>query len=233
FLAFLISSAFAACGDAGGCTCDKNDKIGGLKCGYELNNHCPSDPSSIFQCSPGGSNICRYGPCTYGCCAVGKGKSYCCKDNKCSGCTSDKWIKKGSNSPNPPLPPSNPPPSNPSPSNTPPSNSPPSKPSSYDRQKAVDYAGKYCKSVNKKFSDYTNYQNHSVDCTNYASQVLNAGGIPTDKEWNWKPGHQDTPAWVNVEKFHDYLINHKLAKECQLSNLKPGDFIQYIVLTLK
>ncbi|CAG8738376.1 3115_t:CDS:2, partial [Racocetra persica] len=206
---------FAACGDAGGCTCDKNDQIGGLKCGYELNNHCPSDPSSIFQCSPGGSKICRYGPCTHGCCAIDNGKSYCCRDNKCSGCPSDKWIKKGSNSPPP-----NPPPSNPPPSNPPPSNPPPSNPSGYDRQKAVNYAGQYCKTPNPK---YKNFDSVGGDCTNFASQVLNTGGIPTDKEW--KPY---TVPWINVVSFYNYLISHKLAKECQLSELKPGDFIQYL-----
>ncbi|CAG8488753.1 17881_t:CDS:2 [Racocetra fulgida] len=61
------------------------------------------------------------------------------------------------------------------------------------------------------------------DCTNFASQVLDTGGIPTDKEW--KPY---TVPWVNVVSFYNYLISHKLAKECQLSELKPGDFIQYL-----
>ncbi|CAG8606891.1 11634_t:CDS:2 [Gigaspora rosea] len=176
-LIFLISNAFAACGDAGGCTCNKNDQYGGLKCGYELNNHCPSDPSSIFQCSPKGRSICRYGPCKYGCCAVGNGKSYCCKDNKCSGCPSGKWIKK------------------------------------------VNYAGKYCSSPNPK---YKNYDGNGGDCTNFASQVLNAGGIPVNNEW--KPY---TVPWIRVSSFYDYLIKHNLAKECQLTELKPGDFIQY------
>ncbi|CAG8592959.1 39395_t:CDS:2 [Gigaspora margarita] len=215
-LIFHISNAFAACGDAGGCTCDKNDQYGGLKCGYELNNHCPSDPSSIFQCSPKGSSICRYGPCKYGCCAVGNGKSYCCKDNKCSGCPSGKWIKKGS------PPPSNPPPPKPSPnppSPKPSSNPPSSKPSSYNRQNAVNYAGQYCSSPNPK---YTNYDKKGGDCTNFASQVLNAGGIPVDNEW--KP---DSVPWIRVSAFYDYLIKHNLAKECQLNELRPGDFIQY------
>ncbi|CAG8496847.1 4485_t:CDS:2 [Dentiscutata heterogama] len=218
FLIFLISSTFAACGNAGGCICDKNDKTGGLKCGYELNNHCPSDPSSIFQCSPNSGSICRYGSCSYGCCAVGNGKSYCCKDNKCSGCPSGKWIKKDSQPPSNP-PPSNPPLSNPPPSNPPPSNPPPSNPSGYDRQKAVNYAGQYCLHPN---SNYENYDKKGGDCTNFASQVLHAGGIPTDNIW--KPG---STAWVNVQAFYNYLISHNLAKECQLTELKPGDFIQY------
>ncbi|CAG8552002.1 12982_t:CDS:2 [Cetraspora pellucida] len=61
-----------------------------------------------------------------------------------------------------------------------------------------------------------------VDCTNFASQVLYTGGIPKDNIW--KP-YSD--AWFNVDKFYDYLINHKLAKECQLTELRLGDFIQY------
>ncbi|CAG8660009.1 12110_t:CDS:2, partial [Ambispora gerdemannii] len=77
-----------------GCKCDTSDSVGGLKCGYELSNHCSSDPSSIFQCNPGGTQICRYGPCTNGCCGTGDGRSYCCKDSTCSGCPPGQWYKK-------------------------------------------------------------------------------------------------------------------------------------------
>ncbi|CAG8740227.1 24306_t:CDS:2, partial [Cetraspora pellucida] len=225
---------FTACGNASGCTCDKNNNLGGLKCGHELNNHkhcflnCPSDPSSIFQCSPNGTNICQYGSCSNGCCAVDNEKSYCYNDDKCLGHSSYKWIKKESYLPLSNLQPSNSLPfnlppsnllpssnslpftpllsnilplsSNPLPSTLLPSNpSLPNSPSSgYNRQKAVNYARKYCKNANLKYKNY-----NLVDCTNFASQV-------------------------NCEEFYDYLISYKLAKECQLSELKPGDFIQYL-----
>ncbi|CAG8458566.1 28391_t:CDS:2 [Dentiscutata erythropus] len=93
---FLISEVLTDCDyvNTSGCKCNTNDAIGGLKCGYELNNHCPSDPSSIFQCNPGGTKICRFGPCTYGCCGTDDGNSYCCKDSTCSGCHPGHWHKK-------------------------------------------------------------------------------------------------------------------------------------------
>ncbi|GBB97476.1 hypothetical protein RclHR1_00030033 [Rhizophagus clarus] len=98
-LIFFISKAFADCySDTGGCTCLTSDTVGGLKCGSELNNGCSSDSFSIFQCNPGGTKICRYGPCTYGCCATSDGNSYCCMDYACSGC------KNVSKIPNPPQP---------------------------------------------------------------------------------------------------------------------------------
>ncbi|CAG8471073.1 6456_t:CDS:2 [Dentiscutata heterogama] len=96
FSVFLISEVLADCDyvNTSGCKCNTNDAIGGLKCGYELNNHCLPDPSSIFQCNPGGTQNCRYGSCTYGCCGTGDGHSYCCKDSTCSGCPPGHWYKK-------------------------------------------------------------------------------------------------------------------------------------------
>ncbi|CAG8835571.1 29546_t:CDS:2, partial [Gigaspora margarita] len=86
---------FANCDDVNtsGCKCT-NDVIGGLNCGYELKHSCLSDPSSLFQCNPGGTKICRYGPCTYGCCGTFDGRSHCCKDSKCTDCPPGQWYKK-------------------------------------------------------------------------------------------------------------------------------------------
>ncbi|CAG8590869.1 15895_t:CDS:2, partial [Dentiscutata heterogama] len=100
---FIIPIVFAQCdyNNTSGCICLKSDAIGGLKCGHELNNGCPSDTSSIFQCNPGGTRICRFGPCAYGCCATGDGYSYCCKDSVCTSCPSGSWIKPSTISPPP------------------------------------------------------------------------------------------------------------------------------------
>ncbi|CAG8818977.1 1021_t:CDS:1 [Gigaspora margarita] len=94
---------------------------------------------------------------------------------------------------------------------------PASKPLVYDRNKAVSYANQYCSKPNPNY-----IEQKSVDCTNFASQVLYAGGIPMDN--SWRP---DKRAWVDVDYFYGYLISSKLAKECQLAELRPGDFIQY------
>lgn len=46
--------------------------------------------------------------------------------------------------------------------------------SAYDRDAAVTYASEYCSTYNSKYPKYGN------DCTNFASQVLNAGGYKTN-----------------------------------------------------
>lgn len=89
----------------------------------------------------------------------------------------------------------------------------------YNREKAVDYADKYCGAAwgsdnnykyNKKYNDYNGI---GGDCTNFASQVLGdseGGGLPQDGSWycsstkNMRcPG---TRAWVNVNGLKDYLL---------------------------
>lgn len=81
---------------------------------------------------------------------------------------------------------------------------------SYDRQKAVAYADKYCGAAwgsgnnfkyNKKYNDYNGI---GGDCTNYASQVLGdkeGGGLPIGG--GWTPG---SSAWANADGLKNYLV---------------------------
>ena len=45
---------------------------------------------------------------------------------------------------------------------------------SYNPQKAIEYAKKYCRNYNDL---YKNYKNYGCDCSNFVSQCLIAGGL--------------------------------------------------------
>lgn len=82
---------------------------------------------------------------------------------------------------------------------------------SYNREKAVAYADKYCGAAwgssnnfkyNKKYNDYNGI---GGDCTNFASQVLGdkeAGDMRIGGAWT--PGSR---AWANADGLKDYLTN--------------------------
>lgn len=128
----------------------------------------------------------------------------------------------------------------------------------YDRQKAAEYADKYCGawwdsgnnySYNKKYFDYNGA---GGDCTNFVSQVLGdkeAGGLRQDGAWHCelpKYGRgSGSTAWVNADSFKNYLIysgkGYVIKKGtfealttpgsngvAAVSKLKQGDVICYI-----
>lgn len=90
---------------------------------------------------------------------------------------------------------------------------------SYNREKAVEYADKYCGAAwgstndfkyNKKYRDYNGI---GGDCTNFASQVLGdkeAGGLKQDGTWRCPQkiyGHSEgSSAWVNADGLKNYLV---------------------------
>lgn len=85
----------------------------------------------------------------------------------------------------------------------------------YDRIAARDYANKYTSecgnSYNMKYWN-PNYVGHTesggVDCANYVSQAIYAGGIPTDSKW--KP---ESIAWVNTGRYNSGgLTNYMTSK---------------------
>ncbi|WP_246615571.1 amidase domain-containing protein [Clostridium thailandense] len=93
------------------------------------------------------------------------------------------------------------------------------KKSYYNREKAVEYADKYCGAAwgsgnnfkyNKKYKDFNGA---GGDCTNFASQVLGdkeGGELPTDYTWYCSYSRfgnsQGSTAWVNADGLKDYLI---------------------------
>ncbi|SKA76180.1 Putative amidase domain-containing protein [Caloramator quimbayensis] len=91
---------------------------------------------------------------------------------------------------------------------------------SYNRQRAVAYADKYCGAAwgsgngfkyNKKYSDYNGL---GGDCTNFISQVLSdeeGGGLLEDSIWfcsGSKGGKcSGSRAWVNAASFKEYILS--------------------------
>lgn len=88
---------------------------------------------------------------------------------------------------------------------------------------------------NKRPKQWGDFDNMGGDCTNYASQVLYAGGAPMitvgNYKWYYYGYNNRYPSWTGVEEFYDYLINNKAdgvhGIEVQSVNeLKTGDIIQ-------
>ncbi|MEY8001818.1 amidase domain-containing protein [Clostridium sp. Mt-5] len=119
----------------------------------------------------------------------------------------------------------------------------------YNREKAIDYANKYCGAAwgssnnfkyNKKYDDYNGL---GGDCTNFVSQVLGdteGGSMHTNNIW-----HPGTSAWSNADGLKNYLLHSgrgtiikigtfneltdsksNIANEI-INNLKIGDLIAY------
>lgn len=95
----------------------------------------------------------------------------------------------------------------------------------YNREKAVAYADKYCGAAwgsgnNFKYNPkYMDYNGVGGDCSNYVSQVLGdpeAGGLRQDGSWFCsipKYGRgSGSPAWVNADALKNYLIYNGKAK---------------------
>ncbi len=101
---------------------------------------------------------------------------------------------------------------------------------SYDRSEVVKYADKWW---NRENSDYPTFE---VDCTNYVSQCLRAGGAAMDetgaknKGW-WCNDQTCSLSWSVAHSFRWYLASegnhlHAVAVE-RPDQLVPGDVICY------
>lgn len=108
--------------------------------------------------------------------------------------------------------------------------------SKYNREKAVEYANKYCgipwaSGNNLRHNKrYKNFTGAGGDCTNYISQVLGdkeAGGLPFDGTWHCRynkySGADGSKAWVNADAFRNYVL---YSGKGQL--IKKGSFQQLI-----
>ena len=83
---------------------------------------------------------------------------------------------------------------------------------------------------NKRNSKYKNWDSMGGDCTNYASQVLHAGGAPYDKtgKLRWYAGNT---TWIRVVELRNYLLKNTYTgpfgkKVSKRSSLTCGDLIQ-------
>lgn len=81
--------------------------------------------------------------------------------------------------------------------------------SSYNRTSATSYAKRWAYKRNSKFGDFSNM---GGDCTNFASQVINAGGAPMDSTgnylWYYYGYNSRSPSWTGVNELYDYLVGN-------------------------
>ncbi|EPY2275151.1 amidase domain-containing protein [Clostridium sporogenes] len=67
--------------------------------------------------------------------------------------------------------------------------------SGYKANSAVQYAKKWAKGRNRKYKDWG-----SNDCTNFVSQAVYAGGIPSSSTW-----YSGSKSWIRVINFYGYM----------------------------
>ncbi|MGN1329526.1 MAG: amidase domain-containing protein [Eubacterium sp.] len=101
---------------------------------------------------------------------------------------------------------------------------------SYDRKKAVEYAGKW---YNKRNSAYLNFDGIGGDCTNFASQCLFAGtGVMNyrrDTGWYYNSPNDRAAAWSGSSYLIKFLLNNSgegpVGEPGELYRLEIGDLI--------
>lgn len=100
----------------------------------------------------------------------------------------------------------------------------------YDRQKAVEYAEVWWNDYNPAFPQF------AVDCTNYISQCLLAGGAPMWGEPNrergwWYRNNNWSFSWSVAHSFYWYLKTQATSIQAieveSAEELYPGDVICY------
>lgn len=92
--------------------------------------------------------------------------------------------------------------------------------SKFSIENACNYAERFALIPN---GEYISFEKSGGDCTNFASQIIHAGGLSTT--YTWKPYSN---AWLRVEELYLYLINNKLAyKVPDDSYLSRGALIQF------
>lgn len=101
----------------------------------------------------------------------------------------------------------------------------------YDRDAAVAYARQW---AYRRNPDYLDFEALGGDCTNYASQVLHAGGLPMDFTpvygWHYTDAYRRTASWTGVEYLYRYLLGLDTGRPCAtltaLEAVRPGDIVQ-------
>ena len=95
----------------------------------------------------------------------------------------------------------------------------------YNRNDALDYAARYANPERiRRNADYRNYPQNG---TNFVSQCLHAGGIPSNSVW--KAGNA---AWTGAEKFFEHISSLPeqgiAAAVCFERDGAAGDIIQFV-----
>lgn len=101
----------------------------------------------------------------------------------------------------------------------------------YNREAALNYATKWALRRNPDFYDYSQL---GGDCTNFASQVLLAGGANMNYQptlgWYYIDPNRKAPAWTGVDFLYNFLISNRtkgpFGTETNQTNIEIGDLIQ-------
>lgn len=102
----------------------------------------------------------------------------------------------------------------------------------FNREKMKLYQDK---NWNRRVSPWGDFSEIGGDCTNYASQVIYAGGAPMIKgytlEWYYYSYQNRSPSWTSAELLYNFLSHNKSTgphgKEISsINDLLTGDLIQ-------
>ena len=101
----------------------------------------------------------------------------------------------------------------------------------YNRINAYRYAKRWALDRNPRFYDF---EDLGGDCTNFASQVLYAGGCPMNYTkwtgWYYNNLNDRAAAWTGVEYLYKFLINNKgrgpVGRICDIKEIEIGDIVQ-------
>lgn len=92
--------------------------------------------------------------------------------------------------------------------------------SKFNIEAACNYAEKFALIFNP---EYISYEKNGGDCTNFASQIVHAGGVRKTNTWS-----PYSNAWLRVEELYSYLINTKAGYKLRSDNeLERGTLIQF------
>lgn len=98
---------------------------------------------------------------------------------------------------------------------------------------ARNYARKYAVNPNPKYGVEKTKIFLDDDCTNFASQILLAGGVGMDtyndvhKGWWWKGKGNRSVSWINANTFKNYMGSAYSTRSWRsfVSNVRSGDFL--------
>jgi len=101
----------------------------------------------------------------------------------------------------------------------------------YNRKAAVAYAREWALKRNPAYLDF---QALGGDCTNFASQVLYAGGLTMDRTpiygWYYTDPYRRTASWTGVEYLYRHLLGLDTGRPrgavVELDAVRPGDIVQ-------
>ncbi len=100
---------------------------------------------------------------------------------------------------------------------------------------ACNYAFKYATSYNSDYGYERTWYLAGADCTNFASQILHAGGIGMDYHndiasgWWWRSIGNRSLSWIQANTFANYMGSgyNSTSWNSLKNNVRAGDFIGY------